>query len=392
MKNQASPMKPASQSINQTAETIKPTNNTKEQKVSRRQFFYILVQTQIGVGILSLPNELHAVSRQDGWISLLVAGVVLPIVLLILWLIAKRYEDLTFFQINEKLFGKWGGRAFSLLYSCYFVSVGVLIVLLFGRMISLWVLPNTPFWVMAVCIVTVGVYLTNGGLLVLARFYTMVSLLLLLLITLSFYSLQEAHWMYLLPIGESGITKIILGAKEALLSFFGFFVSIVIFSRVEGSVKERFKTMLQAHFFVTFFYLLTLIISYTFFSTKEITFVPEPILYMLKSFELPFIARIDLFFISMWFVSVATSFTTYLYMAGQGLKEVFRLKTAKRANVFISLIIVASASLIGYDMTKMETFTKYVIQSGFIFTFYIPPFILIVALVRRRIQKERDEG
>lgn len=385
-------MKQGSQPINQTAETTIPTNNTKDQKVSRRQFFFILVQTQIGVGVLSLPNELHQVSKQDGWISLLVAGVVLPIVLLILWMIAKRYEDLSFFQINEKLFTKWGGRALSLLYICYFVSVGVLIVLLFGRMISLWVLPNTPFWVMEFCIITVGLYLTNGGLLVLARFYTMVSLLLLLLITLSFYSFQESHLMYLLPVGESGITKILLGAKEALLSFFGFFVSIVIFSRVEGSAKERFKTMLQAHFFVTFFYLLTLIISYTFFSTKEISFVPEPLLYMLKSFELPFVARVDLFFISMWFVSVATSFTTYLFMAGEGLKEVFRLKTAKSMNLAISIIIFSSAWLIGYDMTKLETFTKYVVQSGFIFTFYLPVFILIVALVRRRIQKERDKG
>lgn len=150
--------------------------------------------------------------------------------------------------------------------------------------------------------------------------------------------------------------------------------------------------MLQAHVFVTIFYLLTLIISYTFFSTKEISFVPEPLLYMLKSFELPFIARIDLFFISMWFVSVATSFTTYLYIAGLGLKEVFRLKNIKSVNLAISIIIFSSAWLIGYDMTKLEKFTNYVVQSGFIFTFYLPLFILVVALVRSRIQKGRDEG
>lgn len=47
---------------------------TLKTKLSRRQYFFIIVQTEIGVGILSLPYDLHSKAKQDGWISLLIGG------------------------------------------------------------------------------------------------------------------------------------------------------------------------------------------------------------------------------------------------------------------------------------------------------------------------------
>ncbi|MFZ0369154.1 MAG: GerAB/ArcD/ProY family transporter, partial [Halobacillus sp.] len=67
-------------------------------KLSRRQYFFMIVQTEIGVGILSLPYDLHSAAKQDGWISLLIGGVLLQIVLLVIWLLAKRFPDKDFFQ------------------------------------------------------------------------------------------------------------------------------------------------------------------------------------------------------------------------------------------------------------------------------------------------------
>ncbi|MCA0969765.1 spore germination protein [Halobacillus litoralis] len=387
--SQLGPKKQASKPVQKVTS---PPTNKQERKISRRQYFFLLVQTQIGVGVLSLPSDLHQVAKQDGWISLAIAGAVLPVILFCLFLIGKQFPDSTFEQMTEKLFSKWGGRVFSFLYILYFSSVAALIILLFGRMISLWVLPNTPFWAIALCMVIVGLYLANGGLLVLARFYTMVSGLLPVLIILTLFSFQEVHLMYLMPIGESGISKIFEGASEAMLSFFGFFVSLVIFSEVEGKPRQKFIIILLAHFFTFFFYMITLLVSYTFFSTTELSLVPEPLLYMLKSFELPFVARIDLFFISVWFVSVATSYTTYLYIASLGLKQLFRTKSIKVFNLVISLFVYAFTLLIGFDVAKVDRHANVVVYGGYIFSFTIPIVMVVIILVMKPFQKRKEEA
>ena len=46
----------------------------KDQSITKFQLFFILIQSQIGVGLLSLPNAVQKTAKGDGWISTLLAG------------------------------------------------------------------------------------------------------------------------------------------------------------------------------------------------------------------------------------------------------------------------------------------------------------------------------
>ncbi|MFQ3543411.1 endospore germination permease [Halobacillus rhizosphaerae] len=359
-----------------------------ETKISRRQFFFMIIQTQIGVGILSMPYDLHKVAKQDGWMSLILGGLLLQIVLLVLWLIARSYPELNFFQIIEKAFSKWIGKFISLTFIFYFVLIAILIVLLFGRMISLWVLPSTPFWVLSILMVMICLYFLSSNLTVIARLYTFLSFLLFFLFVLMIYSIKEIRIMYILPIMADGWGPVFKGMNQAILSFFGYIVSLVLFSRVEGKPKEKLKTIFQAHWFVLFFYLFIVLVSYTFFSTDEIDLVPEPVLYMLKSYEFSILARVDLFFISIWIVSVATSLTTYLFMATVGLLTVFNSQKYRLMSIIIGFIVFVIALFLGYDMHKVEMFSKYVVHSGYVFTVGFPFLMYMVIVIRKKFQKK----
>ncbi|MCA0983974.1 spore germination protein [Halobacillus yeomjeoni] len=382
---------PNSQNQKQTTSQAPPaqgqTGKSTEKKISRREFFFLIVQTQVGVGVLALPYDLHVIARQDGWISLLISGVILQIVLIALWLVAKMFPQKDFYQLNTELFTKWGGKIVSFLYVLYFIAVGMLILLLFGRMISMWVLPNTPFWVLTLLLISVGVYLANSGLVVIARFYTMVSGLLLILFLLMLYSMKEMNVMYLLPVWEAGTGKIMKGVQEATLSFFGFFIILILYSRVEGKANEKLRTILYAHWFTLFFYLFAVIVSYTFFSTEEMKVVPEPLLYMLKSFEFPLVARIDLFFISIWMVSVATSYTTYLYISGLGLKSIFNTKKAAMFNWIVGGASFIIAIFIGFDMDILEKMKSLTVNAGYGFSIFFPFILLAFSFIIRKFKK-----
>ncbi|MCA1012190.1 GerAB/ArcD/ProY family transporter [Halobacillus halophilus] len=356
-------------------------------KLSRRQYFFIIVQTEIGVGILSLPYDLHSAAKQDGWISLLIGGVLLQIVLLVIWLIAKRYPDKDFFQIQEAVFSKWIGKGVSLLYVAYFSMVAMVILLLFVRLISLWVLPQTPFWILALLMILVCLYLASGGLNTMARFYTFVSIFLVVLVAFVLYALKDTQLTFLFPILNSGWMPVIKGANEAVLSFFGFIISLVIYSKVEGSPAQRLRTIFYAHWFVVLFYLFTVLVSFTFFSPVEMSFIQEPLLYMLKSFEFVIVARLDLFFLSIWIVNVATTLTTYVYMTGLGLMDVFNTKKTAPSYMIAALLILIPPLFIGYNMERVDEFNNFVVWLGYIFSVAFLFIIYFVSLIRGSLQK-----
>ncbi|MCA1022660.1 GerAB/ArcD/ProY family transporter [Halobacillus litoralis] len=375
-------------SIRTRQKPLHKSNPIDDQKISRRQFFFIIIQTQIGVGVLSVPFELHSAARQDGWISLLIGASILPLILLAIWWTVKNFEGDSFFQLSEKLFFKWGGRVLALGYVLYFVSVGTLIIILYGRMISLWVLPSTPLWIIASLMIAVCCYLISGGLLVMGRIYTMLSVLILILFGVILYSAKEMDIVYLFPILDNGWGRVLAGVNEALFSFLGYIVSLFIYSKVMGTHKQKLRVMLYAHSFVFLFYFIIVFVSFTYFSTEEITLVPEPILYMLKAFELPVIARLDLFFISIWVVNVATTFGTYLYMASLGVSHLCPICTKTTATILVSVIVLALTLYVGYDMGKTKQLDQIVLHLGYVFSLSLPLIMLPLSYFRKKRVKE----
>ncbi|WP_431800379.1 GerAB/ArcD/ProY family transporter [Halobacillus andaensis] len=363
-------------------------SSQKNLKLSRRQYFFLIIQSQIGVGIIALPFDLHSAAKQDGWISLLMAGMLITVLMFFIWLLAKKYPDKDYFQIQEYVLSRWGGKAFSVLYIGYFACVGILILLLYSRMISLWVLPNTPYWILSLIMVAICMYIVSGDLIIMGRLYTMFSGFLIFMVGLLLYSGKDSKLMYLFPIAADGWGGIFAGIDKGIISFLGFILALVIYSAVDGKPKDKLKTIIYAQLTVLFFYLSIVFVTFTFFSTKEVALVSEPVLYMLKSYQFPIVARIDLFFISMWMIFVTTSLSTYLYMAGLGTRRVLQ----KENNPFIILLVGALFYLlslfIGFDIAKLEKFSDFVVKGGYIFSMGLPLLILFISLFRKSPKKE----
>ncbi|MFD1017609.1 GerAB/ArcD/ProY family transporter [Thalassobacillus hwangdonensis] len=358
--------------------------NLQTAKISRRQFFFLILQTQLGVGILSLPYDLYGTAKQDGWISLLLSGVIILLILFLFWRLARKFPDHHFFQYMEILLGKWLSKFFILLYCFYFIAVGVLITLLFTRTINLWVLSKTPMLVVALLLALSGLYMANSSLQVIARMYVMLSFLIVVLIVPLLLVIQDLKLIYILPIGISGISPILKGMNEGIISFLGFIISLIVFPVVNGTDKQKLWTMLLAQLSVMGLYLFTILTSYTFFSSEEIGLVPNPLLYMLKTFEFQIVARLDIFFVSLWIIFVFTTFAMYVYMSGVGFSTIFKSKKNGMFNTISMVIILTLFILIGKNEYDIGRFSTYVTTSAYAFSIGVPVLILMLSNIRRR--------
>ncbi len=341
----------------------------------------MIIQAQIGVGILSLPHDVALVAKQDGWISTLIAGVISQAIIFAHWGLSKRFPSLSLYQILPKLLGKVVGKLLILCYALYFMVTGSLVLARYSDILDKWILPRTPNWITMVLILITCIYIVSAGLTSIARFYVLVSPILFVLFVLIVYAMKDANFLYIFPVGDHSILTILKGSKEAAFSMLGFELFLFIHPYVQASGKEKLIAMTTANIFVTFFYTFLVFAALVYFEpSMDIALTPEPLLYMIKAYSFQVLERTDLFFLSLWLVVVATSIANWLLLSSMGLASLFRKK-----NYAHLLPIVAGFYLIlallpdqGRDF---EHFNHFLGPTHYIFIGVIPVLLLILSWV-----------
>ncbi|MDT8861497.1 spore germination protein [Alkalihalobacillus sp. MEB130] len=364
------------------------TNN--KELISPLQFIFIIIQTQIGVGILSLPYMIYeSGAKTDAWISMLLVGGIIQLIILLYWVLTNWFPTSPFYGLLSKVYGKLFGRALTIGYTVYFIFVSSLVLILFNFVIEIWAFPRTPSWAFNLMMCILAYYLVVDKLRVIGRFHTLVSVLLLTIIFLTLPAYPYMDIRYIMPIGDSGILNIVKGGKEALLSILGFEVILFLFPFVEGSKKKKLAAASIANVIVTVFYTYLTLICLLFFSPEEIKLIPEPVLYLLKAFTFPVLERVDIVFLAIWIMSVVTSLMSYVYLASVGLADVFSVKHHKKTVPFIigSSFVIA---LIPRNSISIASWSEIITNIGLIFVIGIPVLTVLYICIFKREKVDQD--
>jgi spore germination protein (amino acid permease) len=359
-----------------------------KQSITKFQLFFILLQSQIGVGLLSLPHAVQKSAKGDGWISTLIAGLAVQAMLVIYWKLLRRFPTLIYTEITQKILGIFLGKLLNIFIYMNFLLVGGLATILFIKIINLWLLPLTPGWIISLLILTACVYLAISDLKVIARFFVLATSLILLLWFTSFFSWftpKEIH--YILPIGSLGIKNIVIGSKNSLLAMLGFEGLLFFFPYVIDNKKGIFKTISLANLFITLFYTYFVITTLISFNTAQLTQMREPIINLLRGISYKMVDRVDLIFLSIWIVPMATSIISYLYMASRSMNvEKKHYPKVVLLNGFILFLI----TLIPHEDAIITLFNQYVSYLSYVVVFLIPTLLLILSFLLKKHEKSES--
>ncbi|MCS4463814.1 spore germination protein [Clostridium botulinum] len=80
-------------------------NINRDNELTEMQFTLILIGSMMGVGILSLPNDVIKISKQDGWISVLL-GSVYPLYIVFIANYLGKIIQKKYAYVETKIFGK----------------------------------------------------------------------------------------------------------------------------------------------------------------------------------------------------------------------------------------------------------------------------------------------
>ncbi|MDY0406329.1 GerAB/ArcD/ProY family transporter [Virgibacillus sp. 179-BFC.A HS] len=127
--------------------------------------FFIVVTMQVGVGIMGAPRWIFIHARQDSWISILIAWLAIAIVVAIMLLILKQYENADIFGIQVDIFGKWIGTLLGLIFIVYFFISNLVVLATYIEVIHVFLYPDLPSYAIggAMILLVLYAFVGKGG-------------------------------------------------------------------------------------------------------------------------------------------------------------------------------------------------------------------------------------
>lgn len=360
----------------------------KDPKISHIQLRGLIVSNVIGVGVLALPNTLAEPVGNNGWLIIMITGVIFIGLFVLYDKIFKLYPGKAIFEIAKETLGFFSYP--SLIIMCiYFTLTGAIVARNLGELMKVFLLQNTPIGVIILVFIMASTYLASYEIDSIARLgYFLYPIIILFTVSIIAISLPKADFTNMLPVFETDMKSIIKGIGVALFSFYGIEISLFALPFVEQRDKAL-KSGILAIVTIVLIYISLNIMTVSHFSIEQIKSIVYPVLMLVRQLDLPgfFLENLDGLVIALWSLVVFATMVPTYFVAAKILSKVFNIKKHKYFVLGLVPVIFIISMLPENFIELFDVLGRYHNIFAFISLLVIPVSILISASVRKKVSK-----
>jgi spore germination protein (amino acid permease) len=346
----------------------------------------LLYVSMVGVGVLNFQRKLIEHAGYNAWISVILTGISIHLILWMMYkLLSSNRDGQEIITLNNTLFGKFLGNILNSAVVLYFVYGAFVKFKLYIELIQIWMFPVMNILPLSISIVLLLYYTVSGGFRSVtgisfwATLISFASIIPQVLLTFPYF-----HPLNLLPLLNHSATDILLSSKSMVFEYLGFETLLLFYP----FIKTPAKSQKWAHIiliFVTFLYLVILIMAFMFFSEGQLPHSIWPTIDMISIFEVPLLQRLEYFFISLWLIKIIAGICIYLWVACRGMKTAFRIR--QRHSLIVFLVALVTLNYFIADHRSIERVPELYGAVGFYFIYAYIPFMFVCMLIRKRLTR-----
>ncbi|MDQ1143890.1 spore germination protein (amino acid permease) [Bacillus sp. SORGH_AS 510] len=358
------------------------------QKISINQLFCLVILTQVGAHVISIPYPESRHSGHDSWMSILIGGVIAQVVILFIYLLGKRYAFRPLPQYISTITGKWIGSVLNFLFAAYCAESSLMVVVSYSDVLDRWVLFNTPWFVIIGISIAVAAYIATSTLRSIATItQSIVIMYLISFVIIVISGLGKGDWRHLLPIGSHRFQNILQDSLPAFWAYAGYELLLYVFPFIKCSKKKDIIiAMSVANGFTTFFYvLMSVIVTYN-FGENLLNSIPEPMVFILRKFRWPIVQSLDILFMTIWLSVTTVTVYVYLFLSARYLAFVGNKEIRNHTLlVWILAIICFVIGLWGHNRQWLFRFSNYHNTATAIMVAIVPTILFLISLARGKV-------
>ncbi|MDR6881279.1 GerAB/ArcD/ProY family transporter [Bacillus sp. 3255] len=355
------------------------------EKLSLTQLVNLVILTQVGVSVLSIPFAESRHAGYDSWISIIIGGLVAQAVIIIIYLLSTRYGDRPLPQYIFNIVGKPIGVLLNVAIGLYCAESSLMVIISYTDVLSRWVLIRTPWFILIGISVIIAAHIASSSLRSIAVITQSIMIMFVVCWIIIFISgTGSGDIRHFLPIGSHGVSAIMKDALPAFWAYAGYELLLYVFPTLSyRKKKDVFIAMSAANGFTTFFYTIIAVIVTFNFSESQLKVIPEPMVFILRQFKWPVVQSLDIVFMTVWLSVTTVTAYVYLFLSARYLAfATGKEKGNHTVIVWLLAVICFLLGLWGSDRQVLFQFSSYHNIATVIVIAAIPTLLLLVSLAR----------
>ncbi|WP_071393623.1 GerAB/ArcD/ProY family transporter [Bacillus tuaregi] len=356
-------------------------------KIAPFLVFFTVHAMQTGIGILGFTRIIAKNAGHDGWISIIVTGLVIQ---LIIWMIYKmaKVADGDILAIHSFILGKKLSKAICSLLIIYFCLLTVTVLRGFIEIVHVWMFPELSiFWFSVVFFILLN-YIVNGGIRTVTGIAFFSVVLPFYIVLLFFITIPYSDFTNLLPILDHPVSDILRGSRDMSLTVLGFETILIFYPFIKSPEKSR-KWASLGNLYTILLCLYIAILTFSYFSENQLQKNAWPLLTMWKIIKMPFVERFEYIGIANWCLIILPNACLAIWCASWLAKQIFSLRQKISVPALSVLCIIGTSLLLTREMVNI--LTDITAKIGLYFNFVYIPLLFLATIIAEKVKKRETE-
>ncbi|MCA1055492.1 spore germination protein [Rossellomorea aquimaris] len=353
-------------------------------KISPGLVFFLVHSIQVGGGVLGFQRIIARNAGYDGWIAVILAGIFTHILMIIMYKLVELGEG-DIVSVHALAFGKWLGKIFDMIFVLYFSLLVITILRTYIEVLQVWMYPRLSTFIFSLSFLLLCYYFVNGGVRVItgtAFFGTILPSYLALSFAFTF---PYADFRNILPVFDHSLKDILISTKNMSLTYLGYESIVVLYPFIKNA-KQSQKYAHWGLFTTTMGYTIIALISFAFFSEKQLEKTVWATLSMWKIVEMPFVERFEYIGIANWCLIILPNVCITLWCASRILKRMTPMKH-RHSLVVVSILCLSTLSFFT-SRHQVNFLNDWAGRIGFYINFIYLPLLLLLVILMKKVRKK----
>lgn len=356
-----------------------------DEKIGKREIWIAVSSMLIGTGILTLPSALAGrTEAADGWVSLLIGGLVS---LLFAWLIAKlssRFPEQTFLAYSTAITGKAPAVALTLSYAVMFLAFAASSTREIANIAKLYLFERTPLEVIAMAFLLPVVYAVAGSRAALLRLNLLfLPVVLVIICVVLVFDLHFIESVNLLPVFTTKGSGYLQGIVDSSFSFLGY-GCLLFYVSLMNQPKQAPQAALLGMTIPIVMYIFIYLSTIGILTNVGAANIVYPTVEIAKEVVVPgqFFERFESIFFTIWIMTIFNTVAMSLDLSVVSLEYVFP-RVSKMTWLLILAPVAYFLSMQPKNTLDLHRYQEWLSYVGLLFSMPVPALLLLVAAARK---------
>lgn len=350
--------------------------------ISAKQLTYSTAAFIIASSLLT--GNLYAFARNDSWFSVLIGFSASFIIVGIYSKLSKKHPGLSLVEINEVVFGKIVGKAVTVLYIFYFLSLAYFNTRDIGDFVKGMLLPATPIMVIFVLFIIICAWAVRKGPVVMTRYGFLLSFVVIAAILFNTMLLvNKINLKNILPMVTLPLKNYLIGAHVVTMLPFCEIMAFMMYIPFLGK-PESFGQALRGGLYIGASTLMLVVLRDTVVLGNMITVFSMPVFSSIRLIDVgDILTRLEIVYAVILMMMLFFKVSIVYFATVSGISKLFNLDSHHSFIIVIGALITiyAIASFpamwehIQWNLTTAATYSSF-------FLLVLPAVTLVVSTAR----------